>query len=307
MPVLASLLRDAASQETVGPFGFFVTSNWPSIYTGTTPSRHQYLCGGHVRGGSYEAEWNAPAGGTERESLGCRVEGGSAVTVLDPPHAAVRPVNGKMAVEWGCHDRHTGAASFPASFGRALDETFGTYGNFAVQGIHSALCAVRLRAPRRAAPHAGREPSIARRPAGCAPSKSARLRMTCSRTTTGTSSSRCSGRPTARATSSGSCTMPRIRRSTRRSRRGWAAIRCARCTTRSTRRSASCSRQRAPTPLSTCIARTACVLTTTGSGCSNHCCGGSISTRRASRRPAISRGPPMRLSACCRAPHGNAR
>ena len=77
MPVLASLLRDAASQETVGPFGFFVTSNWPSIYTGTTPSRHQYLCGGRVRGGSYEAEWNTPLA-EPNAILGRRVERGSA-------------------------------------------------------------------------------------------------------------------------------------------------------------------------------------------------------------------------------------
>jgi predicted AlkP superfamily phosphohydrolase/phosphomutase len=141
MPVFARLLRDAASQETVAPFGFFVTSNWPSIYTGTTPSRHQYLCGGRVRGGTYEAEWMPPL--DERNAVWDLVsDAGRRVAVFDPPHAAVRPVNGVMSVEWGCHDRRTGTAAFPASFGRELDERFGPYvmTQFRAEQPHYAPC-----------------------------------------------------------------------------------------------------------------------------------------------------------------------
>ena len=51
MPVLARLLQGAAVQPTEAPLGFLVGGNWPTITTGTTPSRHQFLCSGQVRGG----------------------------------------------------------------------------------------------------------------------------------------------------------------------------------------------------------------------------------------------------------------
>ena len=63
MPTLARLLDHAAVQETLGPLGFFVGAKWVTIYTGTSPTHHQFLCSGQVRGGTYEPTWIGPYGG----------------------------------------------------------------------------------------------------------------------------------------------------------------------------------------------------------------------------------------------------
>jgi predicted AlkP superfamily phosphohydrolase/phosphomutase len=129
MPTLARLLDTAAVQETLGPLGFLVGGNWVTLYTGTSPSRHQFLCSGQVRGGTYEPVWIGPYGGAHGDPppVWQRVsDAGGRVAVIDAPHAAVsESLNGVQLVEWGCHDRHAQTRSFPESF---LDEVNGTYG-----------------------------------------------------------------------------------------------------------------------------------------------------------------------------------
>ena len=60
MPALATLLEKGASVETLAPVGFFVGANWPTIYTGTTASRHGFTCAGEIRGGSYDPRYSGP-------------------------------------------------------------------------------------------------------------------------------------------------------------------------------------------------------------------------------------------------------
>jgi predicted AlkP superfamily phosphohydrolase/phosphomutase len=124
MPTLAGLLDNAAHIETLGPLGFLVGANWATLYSGTTPSRHQFLCSGQIKGETYEPRWIGPV--TEPPPVWQFVSrAGGRVAVLDAPHAAVQELNGVQLAEWGCHDRHAGTRSYPAAF---LDEINDTYG-----------------------------------------------------------------------------------------------------------------------------------------------------------------------------------
>lgn len=143
MPALAELLATAAVVETVAPVGYFVGSNWPTIYTGTTSSRHGFLCGGRVRGGTYVPEWRGPV--TDPPALWQHLSGlGMRVAVLDAPHAPVAEgLNGTQLVEWGCHDRHGATGSWPRRF---VEEVAGRFGAHPVgtadmpERVHYAPC-----------------------------------------------------------------------------------------------------------------------------------------------------------------------
>lgn len=143
MPVLAELLETTAVVETVAPVGYFVGSNWPTIYTGTTSSRHGYLCGGRVRGGTYLPEWRGPVADPPAvwEHLSRR---GMRVAALDVPHApVVDGLNGAQLVEWGCHDRHGATGSSPGSLVHEIDERFGPHPVGTVEypeRVHYAPC-----------------------------------------------------------------------------------------------------------------------------------------------------------------------
>ncbi|MDQ2935826.1 MAG: alkaline phosphatase family protein, partial [Chloroflexota bacterium] len=113
MPTMARLLREAAIVETRAPAGVFVSANWPTIFTATSPDRHRYLCWEEIRGGTYEHRLTSPSmvrGTPIWERLS---EAGRRVAALDVPHSLVGPVNGAVLVEWGCHDRHHTPASWP--------------------------------------------------------------------------------------------------------------------------------------------------------------------------------------------------
>jgi predicted AlkP superfamily phosphohydrolase/phosphomutase len=125
MPTLARLLQSGAVVETVAPVGFFVGANWPTIYTGTTASRHRFTCSGQVPGGTYSSRWAGPI--DHPPPVWKRLsDAGRRVAALDAPHARVaRELNGVQLVEWGCHDRHAGTKSFPATF---VDDIAARYG-----------------------------------------------------------------------------------------------------------------------------------------------------------------------------------
>ncbi|MDQ1459361.1 MAG: hypothetical protein QOI08_845 [Actinomycetota bacterium] len=148
MPTLAHLLETAAVQETLGPLGFLVGGNWVTIHTGTSPARHQFLCSGQVRGGTYEPVWVGPYGadyGTETPVWKWVSDAGGRVAVLDAPHAAVTEnVNGVQLVEWGCHDRHAETVSWPPSFLAEINETYGPHpiGSRGAPFPHHAPCDV---------------------------------------------------------------------------------------------------------------------------------------------------------------------
>jgi len=127
MPAMAGLLERAAAVPTVAPVGVFVSANWPTIFTATSPDRHGYLCWNEYVGGSYDYRETDPTmvrGTPFWETLS---EAGRRVAVIDVPHSLARPVDGAMLVEWGCHDRHLGTASWPAGLAAELSERHGTH------------------------------------------------------------------------------------------------------------------------------------------------------------------------------------
>ena len=120
LPTLARLLDQGAVVDTVAPEGVFVSANWPSIFTASTPDRHGYLCWEEYRGGTYEHRQTTPQevrGDPLWRSLS---RAGKRVGVFDVPHSIVEPLNGVMVAEWGCHDRHFGTHSFPESLAADL-------------------------------------------------------------------------------------------------------------------------------------------------------------------------------------------
>src|SRR4051812_29929432 len=127
MPAMAGFLGRAAEVSTRAPVGVFVSANWPTIFTATSPDRHRYLCWNEYMGGTYDYRETSPTmvrGTPFWETLS---EAGKRVAVLDVPHAVVRPVNGMMLNEWGCHDRHLGTASWPAELAGELTERHGPH------------------------------------------------------------------------------------------------------------------------------------------------------------------------------------
>ena len=52
MPTMARLFDEAARLEIRGPMGVYVSANWPTIFTATTPDHHGYLCWDEYREGT---------------------------------------------------------------------------------------------------------------------------------------------------------------------------------------------------------------------------------------------------------------
>jgi predicted AlkP superfamily phosphohydrolase/phosphomutase len=127
MPAVARFLARAAEVRTRAPVGVFVSANWPTIFTATSPDRHRYLCWNEYLGGSYDYRETDPTmvrGTPFWESLS---EAGKRVAVLDVPHTVARPLNGVMLTEWGCHDRHLGTHSWPEELAAELSARHGRH------------------------------------------------------------------------------------------------------------------------------------------------------------------------------------
>jgi predicted AlkP superfamily phosphohydrolase/phosphomutase len=128
MPTLASLLDSGAVATTRAPTGFFVSAHWPTLSTGLAPDRHDYYCWKELRAGTYDDEITTPR---EVEGVPFWEElsaSGRRVAVLDVPHTEADPgLDGCMVVEWGCHDRHFGTHSTPASLIDELERRFGRH------------------------------------------------------------------------------------------------------------------------------------------------------------------------------------
>lgn len=127
MPATASFLERAAAVPTLAPVGVFVSANWPTIFTATFPDRHGYLCWNEYVGGTYDYRETDPTmvrGTPFWETLS---DAGRRVAILDVPHSIARPLNGAMLVEWGCHDRHFGPASWPEGLASELSERHGAH------------------------------------------------------------------------------------------------------------------------------------------------------------------------------------
>lgn len=127
MPAMARVLREGAVLDTLAPAGVFVSANWPTIFTATSPDRHGYLCWEELRGGTYDHRETDPTM-VRGDPIWRRLsEAGRRVAVLDVPHSRVEPVNGTMLAEWGCHDRHFGPRSWPPELADELSARHGSH------------------------------------------------------------------------------------------------------------------------------------------------------------------------------------
>src|SRR4051812_8885997 len=125
MPAMAGLLGRAAVVDTLAPPGVFVSANWPTIFTATSPDRHRYLCWEEICGGTYEHRWTDPGMVRGTPFWHPLSDAGRRVAVLDVPHSLLAPLNGAMLVEWGCHDRHRGTSSWPPELAGELSARHG--------------------------------------------------------------------------------------------------------------------------------------------------------------------------------------
>ena len=269
--------------------------NWVTIYTGHVASRHQFLCSGQIRGGTYDRRGSGPTVRRDRATgvevaLGRRLPRRCRSTRRMP--ASTNSSNGVQLVEWGCHDRHAETLVDPAGM---LDEFNATV------RPHPSGARTPVPAPSRRATSSHRagehrtSPRTRRCSTRCsqgARRKTARSAI-CSTKATGTSSSRSSVRRTAPVTSSGSVHDEHHPWHDPRSARalgGRSAARGVRRARRGIGEPRSSTRATDATVYVHLLARDAGALRRHGS-CSTRSCGGSTSTRPA---------PPPRIASRAR-------
>jgi predicted AlkP superfamily phosphohydrolase/phosphomutase len=128
LPTFRHLFDSAAIVPVEPPPGAFVSATWPSFTTSRQPDRHGYLCWVEITPGTYEWNETTPASVKGRQFWEQLSDHGRRVAVLDVPHSRLSVgMNGVHLNEWGCHDRHFGTASWPASLVDELDELVGTH------------------------------------------------------------------------------------------------------------------------------------------------------------------------------------
>ena len=127
LPAIAQLMEDAAAVDTVAPEGVFVSANWPTIVTASSPERHGYLSWDEIVGGTYDYRMTTPTEVRGVPFWRRLSEAGRRVAVIDVPHSVVEPLNGVMLAEWGCHDRHFGTTSWPPELARELSARHGAH------------------------------------------------------------------------------------------------------------------------------------------------------------------------------------
>lgn len=54
LPVLAELFEKAAVSETIAPPGLFVSTTWPTLFTATSVTDHDYVCWIELDPGTYD-------------------------------------------------------------------------------------------------------------------------------------------------------------------------------------------------------------------------------------------------------------
>ncbi len=128
LPVLASLLDDAAWAETVNPVGLLVGGLWPSFSTGVSPARHGFYCFRQLISGRYEVgrfdpyDIRCPPFWTTLSEVGRRC------AVIDVPITPIQPVvDGVLVVDWGTHDRMLGFGTWPPELAEEISARFGAH------------------------------------------------------------------------------------------------------------------------------------------------------------------------------------
>ena len=129
LPNLRALAARGVMGRTRGIEGFHIGATWPSLYTGTDPSRHgvNYLV--QLVPGTYQLERSATGEFVRGEPFWRTLsDAGRRVAVLDVPLSRLETgLNGVHVVEWGGHDSVYGFQSAPATFGAHLAARYGTH------------------------------------------------------------------------------------------------------------------------------------------------------------------------------------
>jgi predicted AlkP superfamily phosphohydrolase/phosphomutase len=132
-PVMASLAEHGARCRVRTPYGLYVGAVWPAVATGLSPVRHRRTCWDEIDPVTYERRLAVVPDEPPVPFWVTASDAGRRVAVLDFPHDhVVRPVDGIVLAEWGCHDRHFGLHGWPAG---AADEVESAYGLHPVLGI----------------------------------------------------------------------------------------------------------------------------------------------------------------------------
>jgi predicted AlkP superfamily phosphohydrolase/phosphomutase len=146
LPTLAGLLVSLAWARTITPPGMVVGTIWPTITTGSWPSRHGFYCDRQLRTGTYEIHSVGP-----RDIAGPRVwdvlaASGRRCVLLDAPITAPTSLpSGAHLVEYGTHDRFEPTGSEPPELLHEILERFGPYtvpekcDDFALAGDYAGL------------------------------------------------------------------------------------------------------------------------------------------------------------------------
>lgn len=128
LPTLARLLEQGAHSRVVNPFGLFVGAVWVSFASGQRPERHGFHCWEKIDVDTYERLMHPPRPDRYDTFWTQIAEAGPRVAAIDVPHSrAPARLNGLEVAEWGCHDRHFGLHSCPASRARAIEAAFGLH------------------------------------------------------------------------------------------------------------------------------------------------------------------------------------
>ncbi len=128
-PVIAGLLQQGVSGDTMSSRDFFVGGIWPSLYTGTSPARHGIHSLVQLRCGTYDFYRAYPGAEIKRrpfwEALS---DAGKRVAILDIPLSSIsRGLNGIQTVEWGSHDANYGFCAEPEQVRDEILERFGPH------------------------------------------------------------------------------------------------------------------------------------------------------------------------------------
>jgi predicted AlkP superfamily phosphohydrolase/phosphomutase len=127
-PNVASLLKTGAVVDTIAPYGTFVGSSWMTISTGADVGTHRYWNWAEIDPATYALRHTSPRESRRPPFWQHLSDQGRRVAVLDIPHTDMpAEFNGAVIKEWGCHDRHHGTGSYPATLLPDLEARFGRH------------------------------------------------------------------------------------------------------------------------------------------------------------------------------------
>lgn len=127
LPAIGGLLAEATAVPMENPPGLFVGAVWPSLFTGTSPTRHGRYCYEELVPGTYAVRGRATADSRVEPFWAALSRAGRRVAVVDVPKSpCVAGAAEVQILDWGTHDPTAeGFRALPAS---TEDDVRGRYG-----------------------------------------------------------------------------------------------------------------------------------------------------------------------------------